>query len=160
MLISKELNAAINEQIGHEFEASHQYLQIAAFFDSRALKKTSAMFIKQSTEEREHGMKFVKYILETGGELKVPAIPAGKPGFATAEEAVQYALDWEWEVTRRINALMDIAIKQNDHLGREFLGWFVSEQLEEISHMDNLLRVIKMSGEKNLIMLEAYMSHE
>ena len=39
MLISKELNAAINEQIGHEFEASHQYLQIAAFFESRALKR-------------------------------------------------------------------------------------------------------------------------
>ncbi len=160
MLISKELNAAINEQIGHEFEASHQYLQIAAFFESRALKGVSKMFAKQSDEEREHGKKFVKYINETGGELKIPAIPAGKFVFATAEEAVQYALDWEWEVTRRINALMDLVIKQNDHLGREFLGWFVSEQLEEVSHMDNLLRVIKQAGEKNLMMLEAYLAHE
>jgi ferritin len=160
MLISKELNAAINEQIGHEFEASHQYLQIAAFFESRALKGVSKMFVKQSDEEREHGKKFVKYIYETGGELKIPAIPAGKFAFASGEEAVQYALSWELEVTRRINALMDLAIKQNDHLGREFLGWFVSEQLEEVSHMDNLLRVIKQAGEKNLIMLEAYLAHE
>ncbi len=160
MLISKELNAAINEQIGHEFEASHQYLQLAAFFDSRSLKGVANFFTKQSNEEREHGMKFVKYIMETGGELKLPAIPAGKTTFATAEEAVQYALDWEWEVTRRINALMDLAIKQNDHLGREFLGWFVTEQLEEISSMDNLLRVVKQSGEKNLLMMEAYMAHE
>lgn len=160
MLISKELNDAINEQIGHEFEASHQYLQIAAYFDSKALKGTAKMFIKQSEEEREHGMKFVKYIMETGGELKVPAIPAGKTSFSSAEEAVQYALDWEWEVTRRINALMDLAIKQNDHLGREFLGWFVTEQLEEISHMDGLLRIIKQAGDKNLMMLEAYLSHE
>lgn len=118
------------------------------------------MFTKQSEEEREHGMKFVKYIMETGGELKVPAIPAGKTAFGSAEEAVQYALDWEWEVTRRINALMDLAIKQNDHLGREFLGWFVSEQLEEISHVDSLLRIVKQAGEKNLMMLEAYISHE
>jgi ferritin len=160
MLISKELNAAINEQIGHEFEASHQYLQLAAFFDSRSLKGVAKFFTKQSNEEREHGMKFVKYIMETGGELKLPAIPAGKTTFATAEEAVQYALDWEWEVTRRINALMDLAIKQNDHLGREFLGWFVTEQLEEISTMDNLLRVVKHSGEKNLLMMEAYIAHE
>ena len=160
MLISKELNDAINEQIGHEFEASHQYLQIAAYFDSKALKGTAKLFTKQSEEEREHGMKFVKYIMETGGELKVPAIPAGKTSFASAEEAVKYALDWEWEVTRRINALMDLAIKQNDHLGREFLGWFVSEQLEEISHMDSLLRIVKQAGEKNLMMLEAYISHE
>ena len=160
MLISKELNAAINEQIGHEFEASHQYLQLAAYFDSRSLKGVANFFTKQSNEEREHGMKFVKYIMETGGELKVPAIPAGKTTFATAEEAVQYALDWEWEVTRRINALMDLAIKQNDHLGREFLGWFVTEQLEEISSMDNLLRVVKQSGEKNMMMMEAYIAHE
>jgi len=68
-------------------------------------------------------------------------------------------LDWEWEVTRKINAMMDLAIKQNDHLAREFLGWFVTEQLEEISSMDNLLKVVKAAGEKNLIMLEAYLSH-
>lgn len=160
MLISKELNDAINEQIGHEFEASHQYLQIAAFFDSRSLKGVAKMFVKQSDEEREHGKKFVKYIMETGGELKVPAIPAGKTSFATAEEAVKYALDWELEVTRRINGLMDLAIKQNDHLGKEFLGWFVTEQLEEVSHMDDLLRVIRQAGEKNLLMLEAYLAHE
>jgi bacterioferritin B len=160
MLISKELNDAINEQIGHEFEASHQYLQIAAFFDSRSLKGVAKMFVKQSDEEREHGKKFVKYIMETGGELKVPAIPAGKTSFATAEEAVKYALDWELEVTRRINGLMDLAIKQNDHLGKEFLGWFVMEQLEEVSHMDDLLRVIRQAGEKNLLMLEAYLAHE
>lgn len=160
MLISKELNDAINEQIGHEFEASHQYLQIAAFFDSRSLKSVSKMFIKQSDEEREHGKKFVKYIMETGGDLKVPAIPAGKTTFETAEEAVKYALDWELEVTRRINALMDLAIKLNDHLGKEFLGWFVTEQLEEVSHMDDLLRVIRQAGEKNLLMMEAYLAHE
>jgi bacterioferritin B len=159
MLISKELNDAINEQIGHEFEASHEYLHIAAYFDGKSLKKAAGLFLKQSDEEREHGLKFVKYLLETNGDLRIPAIVAPKPSFASAEEAVQYALDWELEVTRRINALMDIAIKMNDHLGREFLGWFVTEQLEEVSNMDNLLRVIKQVGEKNLIMVEAYLVH-
>ena len=159
-MISKELNEMINAQIGHEFMAAHQYLQLAAYFDARALKGLAKMFTKQSNEEHEHGLKFVKYIMETGGELKLPAIPAGKTDFVSAEDAIQYALDWEWEVTRRINALMDLAIQQNDHLGREFLGWFVTEQLEEVSHMDTLLRVAKQAGEKNLIMLEAYLAHE
>ncbi len=160
MMISKELNEMINAQIGHEFEAASQYLQLAAFFDARALKGMAKMFMKQAEEERGHGLKFVKYVMETGGELKVPAVPAGKTGFASAEEAIQYALDWEWEVTRRVNALMDLAIKQNDHLAREFLGWFVSEQLEEVSHTDALLRVVKQAGEKNLLMLEAYLAHD
>ena len=160
MLISKELNALINEQIGHEFEASHQYLQIAAYFETHALKKASELFQKQSDEERMHGLKFVKYIYETGGQLAIPAVSAGQATFESAEAAIKYALDWEWEVTRKINALMDLAIKQNDHLAREFLGWFVTEQLEEVSSMDNLLKVVKQAGERNMIMLEAYLSHD
>jgi ferritin len=160
MLISKELESAINAQIGHELEASHQYIQIAAYFDALPLRKTAAMFLKQSEEEREHAMKFVKYVMETGGQVAIPAIPAGKVTFASAAEAVQYALDWEWEVTRKINALMDIAKKEKDYLAEEFLGWFVTEQLEEVSHMDGLLRVVKQVGDKNIFMLEAYMSHE
>jgi ferritin len=42
---------------------------------------------------------------------------------------------------------------------RQFLAWFVTEQLEEVSSMDNLLGVVKNAGEKNLMMVEAYLSH-
>jgi hypothetical protein len=31
-------------------------------------------------EERQHAMKFVQYMLDTKGELKIPAIPAPNPG--------------------------------------------------------------------------------
>lgn len=160
MLISKELNKAINDQVGHELQASHQYITIAAYFDSLALKKLAKMFYKQAEEEREHAMKFVHYVAETGGKVEVPAIASPKATFATVEEAIKLSLDWEWEVTRLINELMSLAVEQKDYLGQDFLRWFVSEQLEEVSTMENLLTVVKAAGEKNLIMLEAYLSHE
>ena len=34
MLISDKINKAFNEQIGHELGNSHQYLAIAAYFES------------------------------------------------------------------------------------------------------------------------------
>jgi bacterioferritin B len=160
MLISKELTAAINEQVGHEFAASHQYANIAAYFDSLALKKLAKMFYKQSEEEREHGMKFVHYVSEAGGDVAIPAIAAPRAAFKSVEEAIQLSLDWEMEVTRRINNLMTQAIAEKDYIGQDFLRWFVTEQLEEVSTMDNLLKVVKQAGERNLIMLEAYLSHE
>ena len=160
MLISKELNAAINEQIGHELQASHQYYVIGAYFESLALKKLAKMFFKQGNEEHEHAEKFMKYVSETGGTLEIPAIAAPKKEFKSVEEAIKLSLDWEWEVTRRINGLMDIAVEKKDYLARGFLQWFVDEQLEEVTTMENLLRVVQMSGERNLIMLEAYLSHE
>jgi ferritin len=159
MLISKELNAAINEEIGLEFFASHQYLAMASYFESLALKKLAAMFRKQGDEEREHAIKFVHYLDETGGTVEIPAIQAPRATFVSVEEAVKVSLDWEIEVTRRVNALMALAIEQKDYAAQDFLRWFVTEQVEEVATMDNLLKVVKAAGERSLIMIEAYLVH-
>ncbi len=159
MMISKELNNAINTQIGAEFGASLQYVAIATHFDGEALKKLAALFYKQAEEENEHAMKFIKYLVDTGGEVRIPAIAAPKATFETAEEAVQLSLDWEIEVTRQINALYDIAKAKNDYAGQNFLDWYVEEQVEEVNSMENLLKVMRRVGEKNIVMIEAYLSH-
>jgi ferritin len=104
-------------------------------------------------------MKFVKYLLDTKGDLQIPSIASPKPTFTSAEEAVQAALTWEEEVTKQITGLMDLAVKQNDYLAQSFLQWFIDEQLEEVVKMDRLLGVIRQSGERNLLMVEAYLVH-
>ena len=113
----------------------------------------------QAEEERQHAMKFVKYLLDTGGELRIPQISAPKPTFASAEAAVQAALDWEHEVTGQITRLMDLAAKQSDYLAQSFLQWFIDEQLEEVVKMERLLGVVKQAGERNLLTVEAYLVH-
>jgi ferritin len=159
VLISRELAKAFNEQIGHEFGASMQYISIAAHFRHRQLNLLAKIFFDQAEEEKTHAMKFVNYLLDTKGELKIPAIPAPAATFDSAEEAVGAALKWEQEVTRQITALMDLAVTQNDYLAQSFLQWFIDEQLEEVVKMDRLLSVIRQSGEKNLLMVEAYLVH-
>jgi ferritin len=159
MLISKELQDAMNAQIGNEFGASMQYLGIAGFFQKENLTLLAKLFFEQADEEKEHAVKFVHYVLDTMGELRIPVIREAKFDFSSAEEAVAAALNWEEEVTRQINNLMSIAVSKNDYLARQFLDWFVEEQLEEINKMDQLLSVIRRAGEKNLLMVEAYLAH-
>ena len=159
MLISKELAKAFNQQIGHEFGASMQYVSIAAHFEQRQLRLLAKLFFEQAEEERQHAMKFVKYLLDTKADLQIPQIPSPTPAFGSAEEAVQAALKWEQEVTQQITGLMDLAVKQNDYLAQSFLQWFVDEQLEEVVKMDRLLTIIRNSGERNLLMVEAYLVH-
>ena len=139
MLISPELAKAFNQQIGHEFGASMQYVSIAAHFNQRQLTLLAKLFFDQADEEKQHAMKFVKYLLDTKGDLQIPAIPAPKPTFASAEEAVQAALNWEKDVTKQITGLMDLAVKENDYLAQSFLQWFIDEQLEEVVKMERLL---------------------
>jgi len=159
MLISHELAQAINEQIGREFGASMQYLSIAGYFHVQKLTLLSKLFFDQAEEEKVHAMKLVHYVLDTQGELRIPSIAQPQPTFASAEEAVQAALNWEQEVTGQINRLMDLAVSQNDYLAQSFLQWFVDEQLEEVTTMDQLLSVVRRAGEKNLLMVEAYLVH-
>ena len=159
MLISPELAKAFNKQIGHEFGASLQYIAIAAHFSKRSLMLLAKLFEEQAEEEKRHAMKFVKYVQDTSGGLHIPAIPSPKASFASAEDAVQAALNWEKEVTRQITALMAQANKENDYLAQSFLQWFIDEQLEEVVKMERMLGVVKQSGERNLLMVEAYLVH-
>jgi bacterioferritin B len=159
VLISRDLANAFNAQIGHEFGASLQYVSIAAHFQQRQLTLLAKLFFEQADEERQHALKFVKYMLDAKGDLVVPSIPAPTPTFTSAEDAVGAALKWEQEVTRQVTGLMDLAVKESDYLAQSFLQWFVDEQLEEVVKMDRLLSIIKQSGDKNLLMVEAYLVH-
>ena len=155
MLISTAMNDQMNEQIGHEFGASLQYVAIAAYFDDVGLPVLRDHFFKQADEEREHAMKFVRFILDAGGKVRIPAIPAPKPTFTNAEEAVSLALEWEQTVTKQINALMNRSGTEKDYLSHDFLEWFVREQLEEVSSMDMLLKMVQRTGESGLMLVES-----
>jgi bacterioferritin B len=158
MLISAEMKAALTEQIGHEFAAMLQYVTIATYFESEGLPRLAQHFYRQAEEEREHAMRFVRYVVETGGEVAIPTIPAVKSGFGSVEEAVQLSLDQEQTVTRQINALMDQAIAASDHAARTMLEWFVTEQVEEVSSMETLLRMVQRAGESGLLFVESYLA--
>ena len=158
MSISKAMNKALNAQVGDELQASNQYLAIAGYFDADDLPLLAALYFKQSTEEREHGLKIVKYILEAGGKLEVPALQAPVNTFKSPVDAFKLSVEWEKGVTRKIHALVDRATRENDHATREFLGWFVSEQVEEEATMNRLLNQSKRSG-GNIMLMEAYLVH-
>ncbi len=160
MLISKKINDAINQQIGNEFGASLQYVAIATHFDLEALPQLAAHFYKQAEEERDHAMRFVKFLVDADAQVVVPAVPAPKSKFSTAAEAVKLSLTWELEVTKQINALVAMAKKENDYTTDTFLQWFVREQLEEVSSMDQLLKVIQRAGEDNLLRVEEYLARK
>ena len=154
MLISDAMAKQMNQQIGHEFGASMQYVQIAAYFDDAGLPVLTQHFLRQADEEREHAMKFVRYVLDAGGQLAIPAIPAPRHAFASAEEAVALALEWEYTVTKQINELLDLSSSERDHGAHGFLDWFAREQLEEVSSTDMLLKMVRRSGEAGLMLVE------
>ena len=158
MLASDKVIADFNTQIGNEMGASMLYISIAGYFDGEALPQLAQFFYRQSEEEREHAMKFVKFVIDVEGRVTIPDIPAPVNEFESAESAVQMALDSERAVTDQIYELVEEAREEKNYFALRFLDWFVDEQLEEVATMTSLLQVVRRAGPDGLLHVEDYLS--
>lgn len=153
-MASKEIIAALNQQIVNELYASNSYLAVASHMDSLGLKVLASFFFRQSDEERGHALKFLHFVLEIGGRVQLGTVSQPKVDFQSVEEAVQNSLNQEVEVTGQIHQLMSLAQDHRDYATASFLKWFVDEQVEEQSSMQDLLALVQMAGPTNLLLVE------
>ena len=153
-MLKKKVEDICNRQVEREGYSSNLYLAMASWAETKGLAGIAAWLYAQAEEEKEHAMKLLHYVVETGGAADLLPIPAPTAKITSAEAAFQAALNWEVEVTGQINALVDLAKKQNDYLAQNFLNWFVDEQLEEVTTMEKYLAMVKKMGDKNIILLE------
>ncbi len=160
MIASERLAEAMNQQIGREMAASLQYTSVAAYFDGETLPELARFFYRQADEERDHAMRFVRFLLDVDATVRIPDIPAPKSDFTTAEEPVELSLDWERTVTQQIYDLVEIATEDKNLIAVRFLDWFVNEQLEEVSTMGDLLNLVRRAGESGLLHVEEYLARE
>ena len=71
----------LNEQIGNEFAAAHQYVAIGAYYASETFPQLSAHFYAQAEEEREHAMKMVNYLIDRGVQPDIGGVEAPRGTF-------------------------------------------------------------------------------
>ena len=105
-------------------------------------------------------MKFVRFVVDSDGQLAIPEIPAPKANFTSASEAVGLALDWEQEVTQQVYGLVEIAKQDSNYIALRFLDWFVNEQFEEVNTMSQLLQIVERAGESGLLHVEEFLARE
>lgn len=157
--MNQEVLDALNAQIGHEYGNYMLYEQGSAYFDDRGLDGAAKLFRQQADGELDHARRFTNFVRDARGKVVIPTIPAQKSDFATGEEVFLAAFEREQETTKKIYALRDLAWKSGDHATFEMLTWFVNEQVEEENLTEKLLMVVRGFGEKNLYLIEAYISH-
>jgi ferritin len=149
----------LNEQIGHEFAASQQYVAIAVYYDGEALPQLAAHFYRQAVEERNHAMMIVQFLLDTDREVAIPGTPGPQTSFDDTTQPVSLALAQERQVTEQVAALASAARTDNDFQGEQFMGWFLKEQTEEVASMSTLMRVCERAG-TNVLLVEDFLARE
>jgi ferritin len=145
-MFSTKMQAAINKQINLEIQSALLYLQMSAHFAQENLNGFSHWMRIQHQEELVHANKLFDYVLRRDGNVTLDAIAAPPKSWRSTLAACEAAYNAEVNNTRQINALMDQAIKENDHATRVILEWFVEEQVEEEQSALNLIKQVKIAG--------------
>lgn len=156
---SERFAAALNEQVGREFAAAHQYVSIGAHYEDQTFPRLAHFFYEQAEEERGHAMKMVKYMLDTNCPVDLGTIPAPTNSFENHIEPIKAALDQERKVTVHISELFEIARETKDYQSEQFIEWFLDEQVEEEATMQDLLQVAERTREIPML-LEEYIARE
>jgi len=127
-------------------------------YDVQTLPQLAAHFYRQAVEERNHAMMIVQYLIDADAPVVTPAVAAPKTDFADDREPVALALEQEKHVTAQIANLVEVARAEGEHVGEQFLGWFLEEQREEVASMAALLAVVDRAGTDNLLLVEDYLA--
>ncbi|PVU82069.1 bacterioferritin [Cellulomonas sp. WB94] len=149
----------LREQIGHEFDAHQQYVAIAVWFDGQDLPQLARHYYRQAIEERNHALMIVRYLLDRGLQVEIPAGGPVRNDFASVLDPISLALAQEQQVTEQIEAIFRAAREEGDALGEQFLLWFLKEQVEEVASATTLRTVATRAGD-NLFDLENYVARE
>jgi ferritin len=150
---------ALNEQVANEFAASHQYVAIAAHYESQTLPQLARFFYEQAVEERGHAMMMVKYLLDTDSPVRLHEVTAPEGSFSDHIAPIRLALEQERTVSGQIGELFRVARDEGDYLSEQFVQWFLREQIEEVATMTELLDVAERVKDFPM-WLEEYIARE
>ena len=153
MFISQQLQEMLSKQVTLEFSAHLQYLAIANYFESMSLDRLANFFYMQAEEEKVHGLKIAHFLGDADATITFEGLPAPVQNFASPEEAAEKFVAQEQANTDSFYAMQNVAVDQKDHITRNFLVWFIDEQLEELATSTKLLDMIRMAG-NNLLIVE------
>ncbi|MDI6766818.1 MAG: ferritin [Bacteroidota bacterium] len=155
-MLNKTIQDAINEQINQELYSSYLYLAMAAHFDAENLPGFAHWMKLQADEERSHAMKFYNYIYDRGGSVIFKAIPQPPSKFKKPLDIFKQVLEHEQKITKLINKLYELAIKEKDYPTEMMLHWFINEQVEEEKNDNEIINYLETLGDSpvSLMMLD------
>lgn len=146
-MLSKSIEKVLNDQIRIESESSQIYLAMACWAEVKGLEGIAGFMYAQSDEERDHMLKFVKFVNERGGHAHISQLNEPNASFKSFKEMFEKLLEHEVFVSETINNLVDISLQEKDYATHNFLQWYVAEQIEEEAMARTILDKINLIGD-------------
>lgn len=138
---------AINEQIGYELDSAYLYLSMSIAMKDAFFNGYAAWLEKQYKEEMEHAHKLMSYLQERGQKIELRSINIKPWDGECPVEVAKATLAHEQFITSKINALYELAMEEKDWATKEFLAWYVTEQVEEEANANEVIDMFVLAGD-------------
>ncbi len=148
------IEKSLNDQINAELYSAYLYKSMEMYLRSVDLPGMANWMNVQVQEELAHAEGMMQFINLRDGKVTLTAIEAPKTEWKSAAEVFSDAYEHEVKVTGRIHKLVDLAIKEKDHMFNNFLQWYVAEQVEEEDNSITLTRKLKRAGDDVSLLMQ------
>lgn len=156
-MLNRKLITLMNEQISKEFYSAYLYLGFANIYEAKGFLGFANWYKVQAHEELDHAMIIYQYLHNNNAEIKLMTIEA--PDIKDSEainendiknekllELLKASLKHEEYITSLIDNIYSVAQELKDYKTMQFLDWFVKEQGEEESSLQNLIAKVQLFG--------------
>ncbi len=153
-MLNKKIEDILNRQVEREGYSSLLYLSMASWAESSGYPGIAQWLYAQSNEELEHMLKFIHYINDRGGKAVIPGLDTPPSDWESVQALFEAVLKHEQFVTASINEIVTACIEENDHTTNNWVQWFVTEQIEEESSVQEILDKLALVGQHNMYMFD------
>lgn len=153
-MISDKIRDVLNEQINKEFYSAYLYLSMSAYFSEIGLYGFSHWAKMQSKEEIDHGMILFEYVLGRNSQIHLAQISTPAFDMSSPIEVFEQIYQHERSITAAIDCVADMTEGECDLATRNFIDWYLREQIEEEASVSRIISKLKAFGaEKSALYL-------
>lgn len=155
MILSSDLNDALNEQVIREYQNMLIYKKIESYLQELELNNIAKVFHKQAEEENEHAKEFIDYINNrVGGKVVLGEIPSPETVSITSENSIgDIYLQLEQDTTESIESIYELAVSLKSYMDLPYLLHMLENQVIEEDEALNFSKRFKMV--KDLVLFDA-----
>lgn len=144
--ISDEMETLLNTQMTREAFQAQVYLSYASWAEVNSFAGIATFLYGHMHEEREHMFKILKYINDRGGSTKIEAIDGAPENPSDIGDCLKRILKHEIDNSKEIDKIVNLAHKEKDWATFNFGQWFVREQIEEESLINEIIDKYNLSS--------------
>ena len=141
-----EVANTLNEQICIEASAGFLYFSMASWASVRGLTGMAKWFRGEAAGELTHMNLFVDYLNDRDYQAKFATIEAPACDWDSPIAAFDMVRTQEHTLLQRMNDLIDMADKHNDHLTHSFMTQFVPQQIADTAEADDIHDRLSLVG--------------